>query len=104
MLIHCVFVVESTKKQIESKKQRKKHEKNEKRKTKDNLIFSLVNLTFLLIGPYAFTHSLYLLKKYFLMWRRVQFKGPICFKLVPGILDPGPLSKVTLNINQIANH
>ncbi len=23
------------------------------------------------------------------MWRRVQFKGPICFKLVPGILDPG---------------
>jgi hypothetical protein len=30
MVIHCVFVVESTKKQRESKKQRKKHEKNEK--------------------------------------------------------------------------
>jgi hypothetical protein len=31
------------------------------------------------------------------MWRRVQF-APICFKLVPGILDPGPSSKVALNL------
>jgi hypothetical protein len=26
-------------------------------------------------------------------------KGPICFKLVPGILDPGPLSKVALRLH-----
>jgi hypothetical protein len=32
------------------------------------------------------------------MWRRVQF-ALICFKLVPGILDPGPLSKVALNLS-----
>jgi hypothetical protein len=59
--INCVFVVESTpkKKQKKTNKQRKEHEKMKRkreRKTKDNLILSHVNINFLLIGPYAFTH------------------------------------------------
>jgi hypothetical protein len=40
------------------------------RKTKDNLMLSHVNINFLLIGPYAFTHIHCTLKK---MWRNVQF-------------------------------
>jgi hypothetical protein len=58
MPIHYAFVVEITKKQRKNKKQRKEHEKNEeKEKEQDNLILLHVNITFLLIGPYAFTHG-----------------------------------------------
>jgi hypothetical protein len=34
----------------------------------------------------------------FLMWRKVQFKGSICFKLVLRILDLGLLSKIVPNL------
>jgi hypothetical protein len=38
---------------------------------------------------------------YFLMWRNVQFKGLVCFKLVLRILDLGPLLKMVLNLQAI---
>jgi hypothetical protein len=67
-LIHCAFVVESTKKQREKQETKKEYEKNEerkKKKKKDNLILSHVNINFLLIRPYAFTHIHCSLKKMF---------------------------------------
>ncbi len=36
------------------------------------------------------------------MWRKVQFIGPICFKLVTGILDPAPSSKVALSFSPLS--
>jgi hypothetical protein len=55
MLIHCVFVIENT------KKTKKEHEKMKRKKitTNDNLILSHVNLIFLLIGPSNWTLCLY---------------------------------------------
>jgi hypothetical protein len=82
MFVHCVFIVESTKKQRESKKQRKEHEKMKRereRKIKDNLILSHVYFIFLLIEPSnwrlcLYTHSLYLTIK-----NKIKCdEGPIC--------------------------
>jgi hypothetical protein len=74
-------------------------------KKKDNLILSLVNLTFFTNWTLFLLHTLIVLYKFyfiFLMWRNVQFKGPICFKLVHGILDPGSSSKVALSFNPLS--
>ncbi len=56
----------------------------------------------MLVAPLSLilTHTLIIhyKKLFFFNVKKVQFKGSICFKLVPGILDPGPSSKVTLSL------
>jgi hypothetical protein len=42
--------------------------------------------------------TLNVLHKFFLMWKNVQFKGSICFKLVFKILDLGPFLNMVLNL------
>jgi len=51
-------------KKKKKKKTKKKWRKKKKKTTKDNLIFPHVNITFLLIGPYAFTHIHFSLQRH----------------------------------------
>jgi hypothetical protein len=71
-------------------------------------ILSHVNPTFsqvgLQIGSYAFNTLIFVpLKKKEKKKRRVQFKSSICFKWVPGIMDPEPSVKVTLSMLNVYN-
>jgi hypothetical protein len=77
--------------EMELKKKRKEE------RPKVNLIFSHVNYTFCYWTPSLKTHSLYLKKFFFLNVKKDPIQGSICFKLVPGLLVPGPLSKVALS-------
>jgi hypothetical protein len=67
-------------------------------KSKVNLILSHVNHTFFIlnsqIGPQAFRQSHYTLRKKKINVKKGPTQGSICFKLVPRLLVPGPLSKV----------
>jgi hypothetical protein len=82
-------------------KNTKKTEKNKKIKSKVNLILSY-NETHIFIldpqiGPQAFRHTHCTLgKSVFFNMKKGPTQGSICFKLVPGLLVPGPLSKVAL--------
>jgi hypothetical protein len=85
----------------ENKKLKKIMQKRRRRlkKSKVNLILSYVNHTFFIlnsqIGPQAFRHSHYTLRIFFLkIVKKGPIQGSICFKLVPRLLVPGPLSKV----------
>jgi hypothetical protein len=77
-----------------------KIEKRREKKPNVNLIFSHVNHTFFIldhwIGPKPFRHSLYLRKIGFFNLKKGPIQGSICFKLIPGLLVPVPLSKVIL--------
>jgi hypothetical protein len=91
-------------KQKKKKKEKMKRGKKKKKKN-NNLIFSHVNLTFLLIGPYAFTHTHCTLPNNNNNNNceegsnlKVQF-APICFKLVPGPLSKVALEKIWKNEN-----
>ncbi len=79
----------------------KKARKKNKKKSKVDLILSYnQSHIFILdpqIGPQAFRHTHCTLgKSVFFNMRKGPIQGSICFKLVPGLLVPGPLSKVAL--------
>jgi hypothetical protein len=70
--------------------------------TNVNLILSHVNHTFFIldprIGPQAFRHTHCTLEIfYFFNVKKGSIQGSICFKVVPGLLILGPLSKVAPN-------
>jgi hypothetical protein len=76
---------------------------HEKKKTKINLILSHVNHIFLILDPqirpqaFRHNHCTFFLNVIFNV-KKGPIQGSICFKLVPTLLVPGPLSKVALNM------
>lgn len=58
-----------------------------------------MNPTFLPIGPYVFKHILIIPYTQKLVCIMVQFKGSICFKIIPGILDPKFSFKMALMLH-----
>jgi hypothetical protein len=88
--------VEITKKHKESKQKKKKKnmkkmKREKERRTKDNLILSHVNLTFVLIGSYTFTHTYCTLQKSVFKcekWSNLQIKFASNWSLKFWTLDP----------------
>ncbi len=77
-----------------------KKKKKKKKKPKVNLILSHINHTFFIldpqIGPQAFRHTHCTLRN-----KKDLIQGSICFKLVPQLSIPGPLSKVALSLDHL---
>jgi hypothetical protein len=76
--------------------------KEREKKPKVNLILS--HHAFLIldtqIGPQTFRHThCTLIKKVFKNVKKGLIHGSICFKLVPGLLVLGPLSKMALRVH-----